>query len=102
MPRRLLVEHIRTLFSEAKHSPYWERVKKLPIILRYIIGIGLTFFGVLGMFTPIPAGVVFFVLGIALIVGIRRARSWTIAFVHLTRLHILYGKVYIWWQLRNR
>lgn len=102
MPRRLLAEHIRTLFSEAKASPYWEKIKKLPIVLRYIVGVFLILFGILGIFTPIPAGVVFFMIGLALCIGLRRARSWTLGFVHLTHLHILYGKVYVWWHTRNR
>jgi hypothetical protein len=56
----------------------------------------------LGMLTPIPAGVVFLMIGIALFVGIHRARSWTIRFAHFTRLHILYAKVYMWWHMRKR
>lgn len=44
MPRRLLIEHIKMLFIETKKSPYWEKIKKLPIIMRYIVGIFLVFF----------------------------------------------------------
>lgn len=62
MPRRLLKEHIKTIFAETKKSPYWEKIKKLPVIMRYIVGIFFMLFGILGMFTPIPAGVVFFVI----------------------------------------
>lgn len=54
------------------------------------------------MLTPIPAGVIFFVIGLALCIGLRRARAWTIMFVHFTRLHLLYSKAYMWYQLYKK
>jgi hypothetical protein len=54
------------------------------------------------MLTPIPAGSVFLILGLALCIGLRRARTWILIFIHVTRLHILYGKIYMWWQTRKR
>jgi hypothetical protein len=102
MARRLLKEHIKILFAETKKSPYWEKIKKLPVTLRYLVGVFLMLFGILGMFTPIPAGVVFFVIWLALCIWLRRARAWIIGFVHITRLHLLYSKIYMWWQMHKR
>ena len=66
MPRRLLKEHVKTIFSYTKKSPYWDKVKKLPIVLKYIVGIFFILFGVLGMLTPSPAGSIFLIIGLAL------------------------------------
>jgi hypothetical protein len=33
MVRRILIIRIKTLFAETKKSPYWEKIKKLPIVL---------------------------------------------------------------------
>lgn len=44
MPRSLLREHIKTFFFQAKSSTYWEKIKKLPMLLKYVIGIFFVLF----------------------------------------------------------
>jgi hypothetical protein len=44
MARRLLIRHIKKLFLETKKSPYWEKIKKLPIVLRYTLALVFVLF----------------------------------------------------------
>lgn len=102
MARRLLKEHIKILFAETKKSPYWEKIKKLPLILRYTVGIFFMLFGILGIFTPIPAGFVFFLIGLAIFVGLGRTKSLLLTCIYFTRIHLVYAKIYTWWHTRKR
>jgi hypothetical protein len=44
MVRRILIIRIKTLFAETKKSPYWEKIKKLPIVLRYTLALVFVLF----------------------------------------------------------
>jgi hypothetical protein len=102
MAKKLLRIKLENLFYAVHTSSYWEKVKKLPLILRYFVGTLLVLFGLLGMITPIPAGIVFFLIGIALMIGLKRVKSGVFSIIHTLRLHILYGKIYTWWHERKK
>ena len=98
MPKRLLIERIHQVFHIAKQQTWLQKIKALPLPLRYSIAIGLILFGILGILTPIPLGFVFFISGIIVLVGFQKTRNIIFSFVYRLRLHILYGKIYIWWK----
>jgi hypothetical protein len=100
MPRRLLTTKIKDIFFLAHRKPILQKFMDLHISIRVVVGVFFILFGILGILTPIPAGLVFVILGVSLIIGLEAARRLTIRFIHFTRLHILYGKLYVWWKRR--
>lgn len=101
MPKRILIEHIHQVFHNAKRQTWMQKVKSLPLPLRYSIAAGLVLFGILGILTPLPLGFLFLLSGVILLFGFQKTRDIIFRVVYGLRLHILYGKVYVWWMRRN-
>ncbi|MBX9809118.1 hypothetical protein K2X92_01885 [Candidatus Gracilibacteria bacterium] len=100
MAKRLFIDLVRSLFLSARQHPLLQKIMVLPLFVRYTVGFGLVLFGILGIFTPIPLGIVFLLIGITLFSGFAKTRNIVFRVIYWLRLHIIYSKIYMWW--RNR
>ncbi len=66
MAKKLLIKQAKQAFYIARQQSWFQKVTSLPSPIRYLLGFLLVLFGILGMITPIPLGVVFLIIGIAL------------------------------------
>jgi hypothetical protein len=98
MPRHILIEQIKELFHIAKKEPRIIQIMRLPGFIRIFLGGILVIIGIIWLLTPLPLGTLFLIVGISLIIWLKRARSTIIRCIHFTRLHIIYAKVYMWWK----
>ncbi len=54
MAKKLLIHQTKKAFHVAKKHTWMEKIMSLPMPIRYLVGIGLILFGILGILTPIP------------------------------------------------
>ncbi|NRH21216.1 hypothetical protein HOO68_04175 [Candidatus Gracilibacteria bacterium] len=101
MTKRLLIERTKKVFHVAKQHSWLEQILDLPTPIRYIIGILCIVIGIIGIFTPIPFGFVFILVGMILFYGFAKTRNMTFRLIYWLRLHIHYGKLYTWWKHRK-
>jgi cellulose synthase/poly-beta-1,6-N-acetylglucosamine synthase-like glycosyltransferase len=98
MAKKILIRALENIFHSVKKSPYWLQVLSLPRLFRYIIGSFCILIGIVGIFTPIPAGLLFFIFGWALILGLTVVKKLVFSLIYRLRLHILYGKIWLFWK----
>lgn len=101
MLKKLFIRKIHNLFYQVENHSWYKTLWNFPLFIRMTIG-GLFFlYGLLAFLTPLPAGILFLILGGFLIFGKDTTRVYTLRMIYFFRLHILFGKILLWWKSKK-
>lgn len=98
MPKKLFIKKIHNLFSQVEIHPWYQTLWTFPIFVRMSIGFSFFLYGLIALFSPLPGGVIFLILGGFLLFWKNKTRAFFLRTIYFLRLHILFSKILLWWK----